>query len=119
MLLAYGASWVGHAYAGRPDHLRHMIRLAMEHRGFSYLHIQSPCVTFDKTERTYSNLTVQVTDLPEDHDVHDRAAAMKMAMSGHPPPLGVYFSELRPTLGDALDGIAEKAGGLQPAKARA
>ena len=49
MVLAYGASWVGQAYAGRPDHLNRMITQAMAHRGFSYLHILSPCVTFDKT----------------------------------------------------------------------
>ena len=51
MLLAYGASWVGQTYAGRPDHLKRMIVEAMPHRGFSYLHILSPCVTFDKTHR--------------------------------------------------------------------
>ncbi len=29
MLLSYGASWVGQAYAGRPHHLAEMIRLAL------------------------------------------------------------------------------------------
>jgi len=111
MLLSYGASWVGHAYAGHPDHLKMMIAKAMEHRGFSYLHIQSPCVTFDKTERTYNNLGVSVRDLPANHDVTDKVAAMRQAMTGHPPPLGVYFVEHRPTLGDALNEIVDKAGG--------
>jgi len=119
MLLAYNASWVGHAYAGNPDHLKEMIQAAMSHRGFSYLHIQSPCVTFDKSERTYRNLGPSVTYLPENHDVSDRAAAMRMAMTGHPPPLGVYFSEQRPTLGDTLDEIVEKAGGAEKKRKRA
>jgi 2-oxoglutarate ferredoxin oxidoreductase subunit beta len=119
MLLAYGASWVGHAYAGNPDHLKDMIQQAMSHRGFSYLHIQSPCVTFDKTERTYHNLGPAMTYLPADHDASDRAAAMRMAMSGHPPPMGVYFAEDRPTLGDALDDIVEKAGGAEKKRKRA
>jgi 2-oxoglutarate ferredoxin oxidoreductase subunit beta len=119
MLLAYGASWVGHAYAGNPDHLKEMIEAAISHRGFSYLHIQSPCVTFDKTERTYQNLGLTTHPLPADHDVSDRAAAMRMAMSGHPPPMGVYFVEHRPTLGDALDHIVEKAGGVEKKRKRA
>ncbi|MCC6658565.1 MAG: 2-oxoacid:ferredoxin oxidoreductase subunit beta, partial [Rhodocyclaceae bacterium] len=111
MVLAYGASWVGQAYAGRPDHLRSMITQAMAHRGFSYLHILSPCVTFDKTHRTYQNLGMQVRDLPADHDPADRLAAMRYAMDDATPALGLYYREERPTLGDALDGLVEKAGG--------
>ena len=116
MLLSYGASWVGQAYAGRPDHLRSMITQAMAHRGFSYLHILSPCVTFDKTHRTYQNLGMQVRDLPADHDPSDRLAALREAMHDATPALGLYFREERPTLGDALDGLVEKAGGELPGK---
>mgnify|MGYP001095694996 CR=1 FL=1 len=116
MLLSYGASWVGQAYAGRPDHLRSMITQAMAHRGFSYLHILSPCVTFDKTHRTYQNLGMQVRDLPADHDPSDRLAALREAMDDALPALGLYFREERPTLGDALDSLVEKAGGELPGK---
>lgn len=48
MLLSYGTSWVGQAYAGNIHYLNDMITAALSHRGFSYLHILSPCVTFDK-----------------------------------------------------------------------
>ena len=105
--------------AGRPDHLNRMITQAMAHRGFSYLHILSPCVTFDKTHRTYQNLGMQVRDLPADHDPTDRLAAMREAMHDETPALGLYFSEERPTLGDALDGLVEKAGGELPGKVAA
>lgn len=111
MLLSYGASWVGQAYAGRPHHLADMISEAVAHRGFSYLHILSPCVTFDKTEKTYRNLDLRVRDLPEDHDAGDRMAAIEAASRTDSPALGVYFREDRPTLGDALDDIATRAAG--------
>lgn len=119
MVLAYGASWVGQAYAGRPAQLREMITQAMAHRGFSYLHILSPCVTFDKTHRTYSNLGVQVRDLPAGHDPSDRLAALREAMHDETPALGLYFREDRPTLGDSLDSLVGKAGGVLAAKAAA
>ena len=109
MLLSYGASWVGQAYAGRPHHLADMIAAAIEHRGFSYLHILSPCVTFDKTEMTYSNLDVRVRDLPPDHDPTDRLAAMEQASRTAAPALGLFFSEKRPTLGDGFEDIAARA----------
>ncbi len=114
MLLSYGASWVGQAYAGRPHHLADMIAAAIDHRGFSYLHILSPCVTFDKTTKTYQNLNVQVRDLPSDHDPSDLMAAMALAADTNRPALGLYFRASRPTLDENLDRIVEAAGGPLP-----
>ena len=111
MLLSYGASWVGQAYAGQPDHLAEMIRTAIAHRGFSYLHILSPCVTFDKTDLTYHNLDLSVQDLPEDHDQTDRLAAIREASKVDRRSVGLYYVEKRPTLSDGLDEIIVRAGG--------
>lgn len=111
MLLSYGASWVGQAYAGRPHHLADMIAAAVAHRGFSYLHILSPCVTFDKTEKTYANLDLHVRDLPADHDPGDRIAAMEQASRLEAPALGLFYHKERPTLIDGMNDIAARAKG--------
>ena len=111
MMLAYGTSWVGQSYAGDPRHLSQMITQAIAHRGFSYLHILSPCVTFDKTSKTYTNLKAQVRLLPDDHDSSDKMAAMKFAMDADNPPIGLFYRESRPTLSDNLDLIVESARG--------
>lgn len=111
MVLSYGATWVGQAYAGRPHHLAKMIRLAIAHKGFSYLHIISPCVTFDKTDRTYKNLDVTVRDLPDDHDFSDKLEAMRQAEKVKRPALGIYYLEQRSTLSEELDDIVQKAKG--------
>jgi 2-oxoglutarate ferredoxin oxidoreductase subunit beta len=116
MLLSYGATWVGQSYAGKPEHLRRMVAEAMAHRGFSYLHIISPCVTFDKTHRTYLNLGTKVRDLPAGHDPSDKLAALREAMNDATPALGLYYREERPTLDDALDGLVKKAGGTRAAR---
>ncbi|MEO5363265.1 MAG: thiamine pyrophosphate-dependent enzyme [Magnetococcus sp. DMHC-8] len=111
MVLAYGASWVGQAYAGRPDQLREMITQAIAHRGFSYLHILSPCVTFDKTSKTYVNLGMQVRDLPVGHDTGNRLVAMQQAEDLDNPAIGVYYQQLLPTLADTFDQVAARASG--------
>ena len=116
MLLAARASWVGQAYAGNPHHLTDMMAAAIAHRGFAYLHILSPCVTFDKTTRTYRNLGMMVRDLPADHDRRSLPAAMAEAMRVDRPALGVFYEEERPTLGDVMDGIAERARGSAAAE---
>ncbi len=111
MVLAYGASWVGQAYAGHPHHLVELIEQAIAHRGFSYLHVLSPCVTFDKTSKTYQNLGMAVRKLPQEHDSTDLMAAMAEAGKIEAPALGVYFKAPRPTLGDGLDEIGRRARG--------
>lgn len=111
MLLAYGASWVGQAYAGHPHQLTDMIVQAMAHKGFSYLHILSPCVTFDKTSKTYQNLNVAVREMPEDHDPTNLIAAMAQAKDMAKPAMGVFYREERPTLNEAMDDIIRAAGG--------
>jgi 2-oxoglutarate/2-oxoacid ferredoxin oxidoreductase subunit beta len=111
MLLSYDASWVGQGYAGNPHHLSEMIVQAIAHRGFSYLHILSPCVTFDKTTKTYTNLDMQVRPLPENHDSSDVMAAMAEAARTDCPGLGVLYREERPTLSDALDTVIANARG--------
>ena len=119
MLLSYGASWVGQAHAGNPHHLADMIAEALAHRGFSYLHILSPCVTFDKTSMTYRNLGMAVRDLPDGHGNADLIAAMAEARDTAAPALRIFFREGRPTLGDNMDDIARAAGGAPPERARA
>ncbi len=109
MLLSYGASWVGQAYAGLPHQLAEMIEQAMAHRGFSYLHVLSPCVTFDKTTKTYKNLDMMVRDMPDGHDTSDLMAAMAHAQNVDTPELGLYYAEDRATLADGLNHTIERA----------
>ncbi len=109
LVLSYGAGWVGQAYAGKPHHLAGLIAEAIAHKGFSYLHIISPCVTFDKTDRTYQNLDIAVQELPKDHDRHDKLAAIKQASHTGSPALGVYYVEQRPTLTDNMNETIRRA----------
>jgi 2-oxoglutarate ferredoxin oxidoreductase subunit beta len=111
MLLSYRASWVGQAYAGRQHHLAEMMAQAIAHPGFSYLHVLSPCVTFDKTNMTYTNLDFQVRDLPQDHDASNLIAAMSEASQVESPGMGVFYNQQRPTLSEVMDVTAERAQG--------
>ena len=107
------------SYAGHPHHLADMIVEAMGHRGFSYLHILSPRVTFDKTSMTYGNLNLAVRELPSDHDPGDLLAVMAEARDTETPALGVFYREQRQTLVDAMDPTARAAGCAAPEPARA
>lgn len=109
MLLSYGASWVGQAYAGHQHHLADMIAQAIYHKGFSFLRILSPCVTFDKTNNTYENLNMSVRELPEDHNKGDVMSAMREASMDKHPALGVFYKEKRATLRQVMDATNDRA----------
>jgi 2-oxoglutarate ferredoxin oxidoreductase subunit beta len=116
MLLSYGASWVAQAYAGEPHHLTDMIEAAIAHRGFSYLHVLSPCVTFDKTSMTYQNLSMSVRPLPASHDPSNFAMAMTAAQNTELPQLGVFYSAERPTLADGMNETIARAHGKKESR---
>ncbi len=54
LALAYGASFVARGYAGNPPNgiKKTIIKQAIEHKGFSFIQILTPCVTFDKENKT-------------------------------------------------------------------
>lgn len=59
--LASGASFVAQGSSGNPKQLVSLIKQAMQHQGFSFVNIYSPCVTFNKVF-TYEFLKENLVD---------------------------------------------------------
>lgn len=107
MLLACNASFVARAFSGRPKEMTDLIRQGVQHQGFSFIQVMSPCVTF---YNTYSHYREMVTDLPEDHDPSDRIAALALASDTSRMHTGVFFKEHRPTFGDRMTTMRSVVG---------
>jgi 2-oxoglutarate ferredoxin oxidoreductase subunit beta len=103
MVLAYNASFVARAFSGQPREMTDLIYQGVEHRGFSFIQVMSPCVTF---YNTYSHYRETVIELPEDHDPGDKVAALTMAMDTSGFHTGVFYQEQRPTFGERMDAMA-------------
>ena len=89
-----------------------MVR-AIEHRGFSVMQIISPCVTF---HNIFEETKAGVHDLPKEHNPHDKAAAIKLALEGTGMEMGLFYEEKRHTLEEGLAFQKEKAKGAPPAR---
>ena len=87
MALAYGATFVARAFSGQIKQLTAIIEAALQHPGFAFVDILSPCVTFFNTYDHYRRIT---QPLPNDHDPADLAAAMRRAQSVKPLYLGIF-----------------------------
>ncbi|MCA1959286.1 MAG: 2-oxoacid:ferredoxin oxidoreductase subunit beta [Desulfomonile sp.] len=68
LALSYGASFVARLFAGDKKMIADVLLEGTKHKGFALFHIYSPCVTFDKSYKTWENLKKWVHPLPETHD---------------------------------------------------
>lgn len=107
MVLAYDATFVARGFSARPKELTDLIVRAVRHKGFSFIQVISPCVTFFDTYDHFKRITA---DLPPDHDPTDRLAAMKLAMDTQTLYLGVFYEVERPSLDENIRAIQQKAG---------
>jgi 2-oxoglutarate ferredoxin oxidoreductase subunit beta len=71
MALTYGASFVARLFAGDPVGITDALIRGTRHPGFSFFHIYTSCVTFDKSFKTWANLKRQMHSLPDHHDPTD------------------------------------------------
>ncbi len=105
LAIASGATWVGRAYSGKIKELVQLIGEALDHDGYAYLQVISPCVTFHDI---YEQAKAGQASVPEDHDVTNRSAAMALAMDNH-WATGVFYKSSRPTFGDAMTATIKGA----------
>jgi 2-oxoglutarate ferredoxin oxidoreductase subunit beta len=112
--LAYGATFVAQCYSSEGKVTQEIIKKAIEHKGFSFVNVVSPCPTFNKLD-TFDSYKGNITAVPADHDTSDLNAALALANKARMSTAGktmtgIFFDVDRPTLLDRLGEIQKKAG---------
>jgi 2-oxoglutarate ferredoxin oxidoreductase subunit beta len=92
LALAAGATFVARGYSGDQKHLTDLIKQGIGHKGFSFLDVFSPCVTYNH-DNTYQWYRPRVKKLEDsDFDPADWKAAMeKSLLWGEEIPIGKFF----------------------------
>ena len=80
LALSYGAGFVARLFAGDVEGIASALMEGLQHPGFSFFHIYSSCVTFDKQFKTWDKLKARVRPLPEGYDTGDRSAAIRLVL---------------------------------------
>lgn len=91
--LSNGATFVARGYSARPNELTDLIVQGIKHRGFSFVHVQSPCAEFFNTYDFYDE---HVADLPEGWERNNLKGAIELALTEEKVHLGVFYEEERP-----------------------
>lgn len=106
--LVANCSFVARGFAGDPKHLQSLIIEAVKHKGFSYIDVFQPCVTWNYLN-TYQWFRERVYKLEEKgHDPNDRQKALERSLEGlEKLPIGIFYREERPTYSDNLPQVKE------------
>jgi len=109
MYLAYNISFVARGFSGKPKQLKELFTRAIRHKGFSMVHIFSPCVTFNK-EVTFKTFNDLVKEIPPEHDITNRHEALRFALDDKALWTGVFYESDRPSMQDRLADLEQRAG---------
>jgi 2-oxoglutarate ferredoxin oxidoreductase subunit beta len=101
-LVSHG-TFVARGFSGDPKHLQSLIVEAIKHRGFSFVDVFQPCVTFNYLN-TFKWFRQRVYKLEEEgHNYVDRLKALEKSFEwGDRIPIGIFYKEERSTYRDSL-----------------
>lgn len=106
-MLSAGATFVARSYALDIAKTKDIMKAAIAHKGFSYVDIIQPCITFYDTRDYYKD---RVYWIDENEPKDDLARAMEKVQggggsggtSGDKIPLGIFYSVGKPTFEQQL-----------------
>ena len=95
ILLSMGATFVARTYALDIEGTKKIMKAAMEHRGFAFVEIIQPCITFFDTRDHYKEV---IEPIPEDFPRSDLGAAIaKVREVNEKVPVGIFYQIQKPT----------------------
>jgi 2-oxoglutarate ferredoxin oxidoreductase subunit beta len=114
LYLTMGVSYVGSTISNKVKDMSQMISDAMNHRGFSIVHVQSPCTTYNNNYEALKGnprkgIPGLAWEIPDDHDPTDMGQAYKVANSGGVPLGLLYVDEDRTPFEQRAEDVAAKA----------
>ena len=110
LAIASGATFVARGFSAEPQKLADLIVEGIEHKGFSFIDVYSPCPTFNKVN-TFKTYKESVAWLPGNHDASDPIQALHYANSESPLYLGVFHRREATTFEDHI--ATQHTGGEQ------
>lgn len=95
--ISAGATFVARGFAGDIPGLTKLIVAALNHKGFAFIDVFQPCVTFNSVN-TYQWWREHLIQMDSSHDVTNRAQAFAKALEWQDKiPLGVLYKVEKPT----------------------
>lgn len=108
LAVSLDCNFVARGFVGDIEHLKMLMKEAINHKGFALLDILQPCVTFNKIN-TYEWYKQRVYRIESEYNSEDRMEAFKKSLEwGEKIPLGVIYKNNRLTLEEKNPVIKDK-----------
>jgi 2-oxoglutarate ferredoxin oxidoreductase subunit beta len=110
LAVAAGAGFVARGFAGDVEYLAQLIQQGIQHKGFSFIDILQPCVTFNQknTYEWYKERIYKLDNEP-DYDPEDKLAAFAKSQEwGDSIPVGIIYKHGVPSFEQQLPQLAGK-----------
>jgi len=110
LAIASGATFVAQSASSNLKQLTGLIEQGIQHDGFSFINVFSPCVTYNKVN-TYDWFKENLIRLDEieGYDTHNRIMAMKTIMENDGLVTGlIYEDKEKQSYQDVIDGYSQK-----------
>ena len=106
--LVANGTFVARGFAGDTKHLQKLIVEAIRHKGFGYIDVFQPCVSFNYLN-TWDFYRERIYKLDEtEYDVRDWPKALNKSLEwGDKIPIGIFYKEERPTYRDNLPHVKD------------
>ncbi len=105
--IVYGASFVAKGFSGKARELTELFIKAIDHQGFSFVDVLSPCPTFNKVD-TFKYYAEHLAPVPADHNPKDKLKALELAYRTDRHYVGVYYEEEKPTMEQRVSTMQQK-----------
>lgn len=107
--LVNGATFVARAYANDKESLVKILKGAIKHKGFSFVNVLSPCVTF---RGEYAKMMKPLLEnLTDEHDAKDYQSASYQIRRKDKIIIGTFYEIEYPTYNERLEILREKSKG--------
>lgn len=100
-----GATFVARTFSAKTAEMTELFLKALDHPGFSFIQVLSPCVTFHNTFDFYRKATASTPEGPKD----DRLRAIQEALANGGNNLGIFLDVRDESFEERMESIAEMA----------
>jgi len=105
--ISQDCSFVARTFSGDKEHMKAMMKSAIENKGYSLLDILQPCVTFNKVN-TFKWYKDRVYYLDENYDPYNKVEAFRKALEwGDSIPIGILYKCDKPSFIDRFHHLKE------------
>lgn len=109
LAISQNCSFVARGFAGDQEYLKELMKAAITYKGFAFLDILQPCVTFNKIN-TFKWYRDRVYKLGDDYDPHDQVKAFEKSLEwGDKIPNGIFYKYKRDVYEMRVPAIQEKS----------